>query len=240
MTAYSDELVSLEELRSVLGAYAGPADPRVRAKRSGLRRFRPVLVFVIAVVAFVIASVAIADGLGAFNGIGAAHHPRTGADEISPSIKADMGYGSQPVPRGLDFGTTRRIGQLPSGQNVYVIAPTRGNGTFCFVIGRPGPEWNCSATLSRRHPSTAIVYTGDGKPWTTVGIALNGVTSVSFKVGGPEHGGKESGGHIVTVPVKHNLWTYRSHDELSLAQASWLLTAHFADGTTAVDRCPAC
>jgi hypothetical protein len=151
-----------------------------------------------------------------------------------------MLHGSEPVPRGLQFGTARRVGQLSGGQNLYVLARSGANDNLCFVIGSPGPEWSCSNTLSRRHPSTALVYTQGGKPWSTVGIALDGVTAVSFKVGGPELGGHEIGGHEVTVPVKNNIWRYTSNDSLSLGQASWLLTAHFADGTTAVDRCPMC
>lgn len=240
MTAHSDDLVSLEELRSVLSSYAGPAEPRMRAARSRLRGFRPVLVVAVAVVAFVVAGVAIADQLGAFDGIGAAQHPRTRLDKIGRAVKAEILHGTEPVPIGLQFGTARRIGQLSGGQHVYVLARSGANDNLCYVIGSPGPQWSCSNTLSRRHPSTALVYTQGGKPWSTIGIALNGVTAVSFTAGGPERGGREIGGHEVTVPVKNNIWRYTSHDFLSLNQASWLLMAHFADGTTAVDRCPMC
>jgi hypothetical protein len=222
----------------------GRADWGDVMRRAGLmrarRRWRPILVAAVAVAALVGVGVAIAAGFGAFNGISAAQHLQTGADRIDPATRAYMEHGSQPIIKGLRFNTARHVGQLRGGQNVYVLARSGANDNLCFVIGPPGPEWNCSSTLSRRHPSTAFVYTQGGKPWSTVGIALDGVTAVSFKVGGRELGGKEVGGHEVTVPVKNNIWTYTSRNFQSLGQATFVLTAHFADGTAAVDKCPGC
>jgi hypothetical protein len=232
----TDELIT-----RLAAANPVPGDGTLHVLEPGVRRsWRLVLGVAVAVAAFVGAGVAIADGLGAFDGIGAAQHPQTGTDAIDPATRAAIEHGSMPVPSGLEFGTARHIGRLPGGQNVYVLARSGASDNLCFVIGPPGPEWNCSSTLSRRHPSTAIVYTQGAKPWTTVGIALDGVTAVSFKVGGREIGGREIGGHEVTVPVKNNLWTFTSHDFQALAQATFSLTAHFADGTTAVDKCPGC
>jgi hypothetical protein len=68
MTTHSEDLVSLEELRSVLSTYAGPDNPRQRPTRHGLRRLRPLLVTAVVVAALAGAGVAIAAGLGAFEG----------------------------------------------------------------------------------------------------------------------------------------------------------------------------
>src|SRR5665213_1830924 len=90
MIDHEQDLVSLDELRSILNAYAGPDDPRERPTRRGLRRFRHMLLVAVAVVAVVGAGVAIADGFGAFDGIGAAQHPQTGADVLDAKTLAGV------------------------------------------------------------------------------------------------------------------------------------------------------
>src|SRR3954452_24169108 len=82
MIDHDPSLVSLDELGTTLRMYAGPEDPRERLIRHRLRRFRQVLLVLVALVAVAGAGVAIADGFGAFDGIGAAQHPRTGADAL--------------------------------------------------------------------------------------------------------------------------------------------------------------
>lgn len=234
MVTHSEDLVSLEELRSVLNTYAGPGNPQKRPAQHRVRRMRPVLVAAVAAAALVGAGVAIADGLGAFNGIGVAQHPQTGADVIDPATQAYMEgqdcnhLPSQPPPHcmpvigGLLFDTARVVGQIPSGQNIYVI--TTKSDSLCFVVGPPQPEWNCDDPLSRSHPSTVFDYTQDGPPYTLVGIALDGVTSVSFD----EHGQE------ITVPVKDNVWTYQTDVADALYGPMVSLTAHFSDGSTVV------
>jgi hypothetical protein len=230
MTAHSDDLVSLEELRSVLGAYAGPAEPQRRAAGHGSRRFRPLIVVAAAALAFVVAGVAIADELGAFDGIGAAQHPRTGADVIDPATWAAIEHGSMPIPRGLLFDTARRVGQLPAGQNVYVIARSGHNDNLCVVIGPSLPESTCHSTLSRSRPTTVLVEAQDPKHRFVFGVALDGVTAVSFNADGRK----------ITVPVENNLWTYSTENWKAVTAPQLFLIAHFADGTTAVDKCPMC
>ncbi len=181
-----------------------------------------------------LAGVAIADGFGAFNGISAAQHPQIGADVIDPATRAYMEGQDcshlpdgppphcMPVIGGLLFNTARVVGQIPSGQNIYVI--TTKSNSLCFVVGPPSPEWNCDDPLSASHPSTVFAYTEGGGPWTLVGVALDGVTTVSFNEDGQE----------VTVPVKHNVWTYQTESPDPLYGPMASLTAHFADGTTVV------
>lgn len=191
------------------------------------RSWRPVVVVAVAVTALAGTGVAIADGLGAFNGIGAAQHPQTGADVIDPATRAYMEGGSNmPIIGGLLFDTARVVGQIPSGQNIYVI--TTKSNSLCFVVGPPHPEWNCEDPLSRSHSSAIFAYTQDGKPYTVVGIALDGVTAVSF----------DENGQGVSLPVENNIWTYQSDSSDALASPMFALTVHFADGTTVVQNEP--
>jgi hypothetical protein len=65
--------------------------------------------------------------------------------------------------------------------------------------------------------------------WFTFGIALDGVTAVSFDPNGQEE---------ITLPVEGNVWTYRSDSFDAMTALQGLpLTAHFADGRTVVDKC---
>src|SRR5436305_1684737 len=68
MTAHREDLVSLEELRSVFSTYAGPDTPRERRQGHRVGRLRPVLVVAVALPALAGAGVAIAAGFGAFEG----------------------------------------------------------------------------------------------------------------------------------------------------------------------------
>lgn len=231
MITGNEDLVSLEEIQSVLTAYAGPATPRTRPASRRIRRFRSLAVVTALVTALALVGVAVADGLGVFSGINAAQHPQTGADVIDPQTAAwmqghDCNTGPapsapvcMPAIAGLLLNTARRVGQLPSGQKVYVI--TSADNKLCFVVAPPHPEWNCDDPLSNTNPTTVATYatTSDPGQWTTFGVALDGVTSVSFQAGGQE----------VTVPVEANLWTYQGEN---LATSS--LTVHFADGSTYV------
>lgn len=241
MTTHSENLVSPEELRSLLSAYAGPGNPRTRPARHRARRWRPLLVVAFAVLALAGTGVAIANGLGAFdggvfNGISAAHHPRTSDDVIDKAMRDYMdrkgctlpgGHPCYPMMVGMLFDTSRRIAQLPDGANLYVFKTTWKG--LCFVAGPPPtPQFNCSGPLSRSHPSTAWFYsnTPDMSDWFIFGIAVDGVTSVSFELNGQD----------VTVPVTGNVWTYRSNDFGT--NPRFPLTAHFADGSTVDDQCP--
>lgn len=222
MTGYTDDAKVLELL-----APLGRIEPLPFAEpESRHRLWKSILVAAVVAVALGLAGVAIADGLGAFNGIGAAQHPPTGADVIDPATRAYMECNTgatpcMPVIHGLLFDTARVVGQLPSGQNIYVITTTSSD--LCFVVGPPHPEWNCDDPLSRSHPSTVFLYGQDPNiAPPTFGIALDGVTAVSF----------EAWGRQVTVPVENNFWTYPGDVFYS---AYSRLTAHFADGMSVVE-----
>lgn len=206
----------------------------IAAEPDQRRSWRGVLVAAVALAALAGAGVAIAAGFGAFNGIAAAQHPQTGADVIDPTTMAHMQdknckSGPDATPPvcmamigGLLFDTARVVGQIPSGQNIYVITNT--SNSLCFVVGPPHPEWNCDDPLSHSHPSTIFDYTANGAPYTLVGIAVDGVTSVSFEEDGQE----------VSVPVKDNVWTYQTDVTDALYNPMVSLTVHFAGGETVV------
>lgn len=205
--------------------------PFVLQRPEHRRLRRPVLVAAVLVVALALTGVAIAAGLGAFNGIGAAQHRQTGVDVIDPATLAYMQARDcpgvcMPSLRPL-LDTFRIVGRLPGGRSIYVF--TTKSDDLCYVVGPPRPESDCEDPLTREHPSTVFAYTQGGEPYTLVGIALDGVTSVSFQEGGQE----------VTVPVKDNVWTYqtRAGDD-AFYDAGSDLAAHFADGTTIVQTYP--
>lgn len=230
MATHDSDLVSLNELRLVLRQHAGPDQPRARSAPRGSRRL-PTLLAVAGVFGLVSAGVAIADGLGAFSGISAAQHPQAAADVIDAATAAYMkgqdcnhapgepGPHCMPSIANVLLNTARRVGQLPSGQNVYVVTTTSSN--LCFVVGPPYPEWACQKPLSQLNPTTVFIYGNNPDvPHTTFGVALDGVTTVSFQAEGQE----------VTVPVDNNVWTYQGTNN-----AFFSLTARFQDGTTVLE-----
>jgi hypothetical protein len=204
------------------------------------RRRRPLLVAVALLGFMALAAAAIAVGLGAFNGIGAAQHPQTSADVIDPATAAYL----KDHLAGIRLDTARHIGQLPDGQNIYVVTGTQND--LCTVVGPPNAFVQCGDPLSNSHPATITGdYAVNNDPsirWVIFGLALDGVTSVSFQPTQADGGGPA--GPEVTVPVNDNLWIYKSNDasEVDVLQP---FTAHFADGTTVVEPatgkdCAAC
>lgn len=229
---------------AVAAADRKPRHRLVRSWHPQKRRRRPLLVAVSLLATTAVATAAIAAALGAFNGIGAANHPQTGADVIDPATAAYV----QEHLAGIQVDTARHIGQLQSGQNIYVITGTQND--LCTVVSPPNPEAWCGDPLGNAHPATIYTYPAfNNDPsirWITFGIALDGVTSVSFPYStqATPAGGGGPLGPAVTVPVNDNLWTYPSNNTWppTVLQP---VTAHFADGTTVVEpatgkNCAAC
>jgi hypothetical protein len=227
MTNHED-LVSLDELRSVLDSYAGPDGPRERPTKYGLRRFRHVLLIAVAVAALVGAGVAIAEGIGAFDGIGAAQHPQTGADVLDAETVAGLQKAcpSETVASSfympfchLVLDSARLVGQIPSFGNVYVVTDTRGD--LCTVF--EGGDGSCGPPLSRSQPITFGTFNPSpttGGTFIASGLAVDGVTAVSFTVSGK----------AVEVSVKDNVWVYSEPD--SHAKLGQCVAAHLDDGST--------
>jgi hypothetical protein len=227
MIEHEHDLVSLDELRSVLNAYAGADDPREHPSRDRTNPFRRVLLIALAVLALAGAGVAIADGFGAFDGISSAQHEPTGADLLDAKTLAGVQNAcpSKAIQKfymsfcHLLLDTTRLVGNIPSFGNVYVITNTRGD--LCTVF--EGGDGSCAPPLSKSHPITFLAFNPSstvGGTFVASGLAIDGVSTVSFKVSGK----------AVEVPVKHNVWVYSEPD--SHATNGQCVVAHLDDGST--------
>jgi hypothetical protein len=179
------------------------------------RRRRPVALVVVLAVAFVTAAAAaIAAGVGAFDGITAAQHPRGSADVLDSKTAAAL----QHSLTGIRPDTARLVGQLPSGRRIYVATNT--SEELCIVI--EGGVFSCGASLGSTQPITIATFdTGSvgADKQISYGVALDGVMAVSFMADGQN----------VTVPVRNNVWAYEG-----ASSALDSTTVHFADGTTLV------
>lgn len=106
---------------------------------------------------------------------------------------------------------------MPDGFPVFVLSDT--SGEICLAGGLSG---GCGPALSKTDP--LIIGEVDapttGRTYHAGGVAIDGVTSVSFR----------AWGRAVTVPVKNNLYIdEKPHSTATLIQC---VAAHFADGST--------
>ncbi len=214
MIGYSDD-ARLDDLLAPLRRL----EPVTLRGQRARRRWRPVLVAAVAVGALTGAGVAIAAGFGAFDGISAADHSQSPAD-ASPQIPwVRESCANAPFYTDLCHlvpDSSRLVGQLPSGHKIWVVASTRGN--LCVVVEGDGAS--CGSALSSSDPTTFVVENnGTMTRMLVYGVALDGVTSVSFTVRG----------EAVTVPVRDNVWAY---EQPTSAYEIQDLVAHFADGRT--------
>jgi hypothetical protein len=86
-----------------------------------------------------------------------------------------------------------------------------------YNLRKPASEWACSR-LTQRVPTIISSFKANpDSPVFSWGIALDGVSAVSWIAGRPG---------VVTVPVRHNAWVH-------LGNASFVhFTVHFANGKT--------
>ena len=216
-------------VRELLAPFARvqPVTLRRHPTRHRPRRVRPVLAIAVAVAALAGAGIAIAAGFGAFDGIGAAQHPQTGTDVLDAKTLANLQEmcpsDSQPNFYNplchLVLDSTRLIATIPSIGNVYVVTNTRGE--LCTIW--EGGSASCGPPLSKSQPITFGTFNPSpttGGTFVASGLALDGVTSVSFTVRGK----------AVTVPVMNNAWEYEEPN--SHASLGYCIVAHLADGST--------
>ena len=160
---------------------------------------------------------------GAFKAISGAQHAQTGANVLPPSILAALERSNADTQRTnarpaklrsvqfplLLLDSARFLGKIPGG-SVYALTNTRGD--FCRVDaidaphgGPPGFDETCSPPLDRSQPIQMEASNYGGATETAVlhvgGVAMDGVTSVSFTVSGK----------AVTVPVKNNVFGLNRH-----------------------------
>lgn len=192
----------------------------------------PALVSVVVAAALVLTGVAIADGLGVFNGLGAAQHPPTSADVPDAQALAGIRQMCTGWPQAvdnsgfynpychLDLSTARFLTDTGPGGKVWVVADARGE--LCTA----GGLWECLQPFGKSRPITFASNNEtptDGGTFHAEGLAMDGVTSVSFV---PVPGD----GTTVTVPVKGNIWIYSKPN--SHAVDGDCVVANFADGST--------
>jgi hypothetical protein len=168
-------------------------------------------------------------GLGPFNGISAAQHAKTGSDLLPSGVLAQIKQmnaqsanasktGFEP-PRLLP-DSARVLGTMPDRSKVYGLTDTRGD--LC-LIGEVGGS--CGPPLTQSRPITFGTFNRSpttGGTFVASGVAIDGVTSVSFKVWGKE----------VRVPVKNNVWVYKKRH--TTAHGATCIVAHLANGSTVI------
>lgn len=224
MSVYSDE-AKVRELLAPLSRL-DPV-PFAGSERRQLRIRRPVLVAAIVTVGLALTGVAIADAVGAFNGIGAAQRQQNGADVLDSRVASCPNDGSASVYDPfchLVPSSVRLIGTLAGGRKMYVVTDTRGD--LCVVDEGRTISTSCGPPLSGSHPITGTLSNNSpttGGEFVAGGVAMNDVTSVSF-VPTPGDGSE------VTVPVENNVWLYEQPD--SHATDGHCFVAHLADGST--------
>ena len=197
------------------------------------RRCLSLLVAAVFAALFAGAGIAIAGGSGAFVGISGAQHPRTRSDRLDPSVLASIAfYNRQHRLRQSHVGllapdSSRFLRRLANGERVYAVAATGGG--ICALVERlriphaynlkkPASQWGCSRLTRKVPTSIDSLKANDETPVFSWGVALDGVTAVSWMAG-------RQG--VITVPVRHNAWIH-------LGNASFAhFTVHFADGRTA-------
>ncbi len=138
MISHDEDLVSLEELQSVLNTYAGPPTPRTRPASHGIRRLRPILVASFALVALVAVMVAtpawalVRDALPFWNQPTAPHSVQLAFASMNLGAPADMNPGAV-------SGDTRAIEQVTLDGTTHTlwVAPAK-NGGSCFLLAGAG------------------------------------------------------------------------------------------------------
>lgn len=231
MTDYGDDVKMLELLAPLRRLEPVPFTPGRPTER---RLRRPVPAVAVVFIALALTGVAIANGLGAFNGIGSAQRAQNGSDvldsRVTQSCRSDPASFYDPFCH-LVPSSVRLIGRLASGRKIYVVADTRGD--LCVVDEGGTITSSCGPPLSASHPITGTFGndTPDdpgGGEFVAGGVTLDDVVSVSFT---PSPGD----GTSVTVPVRDNVWLYEQSG--SHATDGNCFVVHLADGST-VDPFP--
>lgn len=135
MTTHSDDLVSLEELRSVLSTHAGPAEPRRRPAPRGVRRRRPVALGLIAAAGAIAVILAATPAWALVRDV----LPFWSQPSAPQSVKVDFSTLNSPAaPPGMnpkaDVANTREVMQADFGGKTHTlyVSPAKNNG-YCFI-----------------------------------------------------------------------------------------------------------
>lgn len=209
--------ISLDELANTLESYAGPDRPRRLPVRGRRRPWR--VAWAVTALALVSVGVAYAAGLSPFAGISAADHPATSSDTLPASVTAHIAeFSSRMEQMGhghLLPDTARLVAQLPSGMRFYTVATSAG-GLCLANVDPPGSNaqggFGCGDSLSQSRPITlGSEQANPDTPPVSYGLAVDGVTAVSFRAGGAN----------TTVPVRANVWAYEGQADLTSVTVRW-------------------
>jgi hypothetical protein len=227
MIGHSDD-AKMTELLAPLRRLEPPPFAVPELSRRPLLR-KPVVVAAVLMVALALTGIAIANGVGAFNGIGAAQNTPTGSNVLPPKVLAEIerenAFAAEhstakfKMPRLLP-DTARVLGTMPDRSKVYGLTDTRGD--LC-LIGEVGGS--CGPPLTQSRPITFGTFNRSptmGGTFVASGVAIDGVTSVSFRVWGKE----------VNVPVKNNVWVYKKRH--TTAHGATCIVAHLANRSTVI------
>jgi hypothetical protein len=172
------------------------------------RRWRPWrIAWVAAALVLLFVGAAYTAGFNPFAGISAANHPATPSDALPAFLTAHIAEFSSAMEQ-MGHGhllpdTARLITELPSGMRFYTIATSAGGLCLATVRSAGGNGLECGDSLSKSRPTTiASERTNRATPPVSYGLAIDGVTAVSFK----------AHGHQTTVPVKNNVWAYEGQN----------------------------
>jgi hypothetical protein len=174
-----------------------------------------------AALVLVFVGAAYAAGFNPFAGISAADHPASSSDALPASLTSHIAEFSSAMEKmghgHLLLDTTRRIAELPSGMRFYTIATSAGGLCLATVRSAGGNGLGCGDSLSKNRPITiGSERPNRATPPVSYGLAMDGVTAISFTAGGTE----------TTVPVKDNVWAYEGEANLRA------VTVHWKDGST--------
>ena len=205
--------------------------------------------------------------LGAFKGLSVAQHGQAGANVLPPRALAAINEGNAgqkrliaraaKAGRHVSYGgywlpaTARLVGRAPDGTTFYGLSTTSGRLCIVEYIAPLDFSTWCVSPLSRSRPITLDAsLSGVGrlsKILDAGGVAIDGVTSVSFTVlrgntsstcawsDSPSCRAKRVG---ITVPVKNNVYHLSTHSSSSSIHG---VVAHFGDGSTVkMSQCPLC
>jgi hypothetical protein len=135
MTTHSEDLVSLEELRSVLNTYAGPTVPRKRPARRGFRNRRPVVLGLIATAGAIAVVLAATPAWALVRDV----MPFWGQPSAPQPVKVNFSTLNSPAaPPGMnpraDVADTREVMQADFGGKTHTlyVSPAKNNG-YCFI-----------------------------------------------------------------------------------------------------------
>jgi hypothetical protein len=189
--------------------------------------------------------------LGAFKGIGAAQRAQTAADVLPPKILARIKQqNADPAAKKANIPplrpeTARYLGQLPD-EALYVLANAAGDLCYVEPYRPPGSDLSaafffnegCLGPFGRSRPiqmaDDSVSGNYAGYLETIVGVAMDGVATVTFSVAGK----------AMTLPVKNNLFAAELHQPAtntidsttysvnSSKYSIKCVVAHLADGST--------